>query len=275
VSSTKTTNVAQARPSEMPPDARVKPSVDTADTKRGSWDRIRLAQVDQGRVTGSATANSESQGSNKNSEKSAQLEEIIVTAQKRAERLQDVPISIAVVNGASLEQPDVQGVADALSRVPGMSVNQAGLGGATQLTMRGVSMGAAQCSGASTVGYYISSFDVKARTTESVTDGSGELNYREDAAVNVPLVPDVLAARAVVSYTKLNGWIDTPGASDINDTEQRSFRLKLAARLNDDLTVMFSGRLWRDSHGSRDYAPSNNYLNYDAREPLPEVNTEV
>ncbi|HVW70477.1 MAG TPA: TonB-dependent receptor [Steroidobacteraceae bacterium] len=298
-------------------------SLQTPSVRAGESDSassFRLAQAGQGTTVPSPSPPERTPG-RQQSVATDEMAEVVVTSEKRAERLLDVPISESVLGGESLEQPDVQGAADALSRVPGLSVNVASLGGATQLTMRGVSTGSAQWSGAGTVGYYIdgvpfglirsaavpdaspydlqrievlrgpqgtlygasalngvvriltnepnfTSFDVKARTTESVTDGSGGINYREDAAVNVPLVQDVLAARAVVSYTKLNGWIDTPSAADINDTLQKSFRLKLAARPTDDLTVTLSGWLWRDSHGSRDYADSNNYVNYAAHEPL-------
>ena len=84
-----------------------------------------------------------------------QLQEVVVTAQKREELLKDVPITIAVLSGASLEQPDVQGVTDALSRVPGVSLNVAGLGGATTVSIRGVSAGSSQFTGSSTVGFYL------------------------------------------------------------------------------------------------------------------------
>ena len=42
----------------------------------------------------------------------AQLEEIVVTAQKRAENLQDVPISVAVVSKEMLEQNFFEGLTD-------------------------------------------------------------------------------------------------------------------------------------------------------------------
>src|SRR5688572_676266 len=49
------------------------------------------------------------------------LEEVIVTAQKREERLKDVPISISVLSGQELDQSTEQNVGRALARVPGVA----------------------------------------------------------------------------------------------------------------------------------------------------------
>ena len=89
---------------------------------------------------------------------SQQLEEVVVTAQKRQERLQDVPISLSVVSGADLDQSTYAGINDALNTVPGIaafknSQQQTG----TLLSFRGVSAAGALASGASTVAYYVDS----------------------------------------------------------------------------------------------------------------------
>ena len=47
----------------------------------------------------------------------AQLEEIIVTAQKRSQNLQDVPISIAAFDLEALETNRVEGLEDILSLI--------------------------------------------------------------------------------------------------------------------------------------------------------------
>ena len=41
----------------------------------------------------------------------AALEEVVVTAQRRAERLQDIPLSITTVTGADMEQRGMEGAA--------------------------------------------------------------------------------------------------------------------------------------------------------------------
>lgn len=64
----------------------------------------------------------------------AQVEEIIVTANKREERLQDVPVSVSVVSGDQVTKQNVIEVADLTKSVP--SLNSAGPFGA--LSIRGV-----------------------------------------------------------------------------------------------------------------------------------------
>jgi iron complex outermembrane recepter protein len=87
---------------------------------------------------------------------SASLDEIIVTAQKRKERLQDVPISISVLGGGELDKSSLVSVTDALELVPGVSATVQGQGH-TQLTVRGVTAGATVFAGASPIAYYLDS----------------------------------------------------------------------------------------------------------------------
>jgi iron complex outermembrane receptor protein len=59
------------------------------------------------------------------------LGEIVVTAQKRTENLRDVPLSISVLEGGTLEQQHVQGF-DAITRMtPGDSFSAAHVRGPT------------------------------------------------------------------------------------------------------------------------------------------------
>jgi iron complex outermembrane receptor protein len=76
------------------------------------------------------------------------LEEVVVTAQKRTENLQDVPISIEVLSGAQLEQLDVSGLDGYVKYSPSISYSrgqgQGGNGqpGSSHIYMRGVVSGA-------------------------------------------------------------------------------------------------------------------------------------
>lgn len=79
-------------------------------------------------------------------------QEIIVTAQKRSQRLQDVPASVSVVSTRDLTKEGVVKFADYATRVPGMAVS-AVRGGQAQVTLRGITTGASQPGSAT--GYYI------------------------------------------------------------------------------------------------------------------------
>ncbi|CAB1368313.1 TonB-dependent receptor [Denitratisoma oestradiolicum] len=69
----------------------------------------------------------------------AALEEIIVTAQKRAENVQDVPISIQTLDAAALEKNVIVSLTDMRSQAPGVTINNFPLAQESTLfiTMRG------------------------------------------------------------------------------------------------------------------------------------------
>ena len=77
--------------------------------------------------------------------------EIVVTAQKRTQNVQDVPISIAVVSGEALQEQGSASLVDYAGYVPGMNVSNGGTPGQTTITLRGV----APLNAAQTVGIYL------------------------------------------------------------------------------------------------------------------------
>ncbi|HEY0685872.1 MAG TPA: TonB-dependent receptor [Steroidobacter sp.] len=78
------------------------------------------------------------------------LEEIVVTAQKREQKLQDVPMALTAVSGAQLEQQGITQFQDLLRSVPGVSF--AGVEpGQSRYAIRGVSTEASS----PTVGVYL------------------------------------------------------------------------------------------------------------------------
>lgn len=85
------------------------------------------------------------------------LEEIVVTAQRREERLQDVPVSISVLGGAALDRSTAQGVAESLSSVPGVSLITGNQTGGSQIAVRGVAANGQQFLGPSPIAYYLDS----------------------------------------------------------------------------------------------------------------------
>ena len=76
------------------------------------------------------------------SESSARLAEIVITAQKRAERLQDVPIPVSVLNTEQLADTGQGLIRDYYASVPGLTA-RAGIypGANTLLSIRGVNSG--------------------------------------------------------------------------------------------------------------------------------------
>ena len=80
----------------------------------------------------------------------AQLEDVVVTAQKRTQTVIDIPQSISVVSGATLEQQQANSFSDYLKLVPGLQLSEESAGQG-RLVLRGINTGGV----ASTVGVYL------------------------------------------------------------------------------------------------------------------------
>lgn len=77
------------------------------------------------------------------------LEEIVVSARKRTESLQDVPVSVSAISGDELSNIGIEGVSDLYGRVPGLYFSKVGaVGGPTSdysyLILRGVGFNGGQ-----------------------------------------------------------------------------------------------------------------------------------
>jgi outer membrane receptor protein involved in Fe transport len=217
---------------------------------------ILSAAVHAQSVTGTAT-NSGNNAAPASDTAPVSLEEIVVTARKREERVQDVPISLAILTSEALEKSGVTNLEDLGHEVPGLTVVSGGPG-QNQITLRGLS-------GNNTVGLYVDDtpvsilnaqvapnnwfmdpamFDLQrvevlkgpqgtlygasslggtvryitaqpdlnemhATTKASVsdTDGAGP-NDEVDGLINMPLIPGVLAVRAMAFQRYNDGYID-------------------------------------------------------------------
>ena len=80
-------------------------------------------------MTGSAIAQDE---------RTLVLEEIVVTAQKRAETLIEVPVAVSVVTGADLERAQIRDVMDLQQLAPSLVVNQSSGSTNTIFSIRGI-----------------------------------------------------------------------------------------------------------------------------------------
>src|SRR5579859_5572776 len=115
------------------------------------------------------------------------LEEVVVTAQKRTENLQDVPVSIEVLSGAKLEQLDVVGLDGYVKYSPSIAYSrgqgQGGNGqpGSSHIYMRGVVSGANENHSGSqpSVGTYL---DEQPVTT---IDGTPDVHIYDIARIEV------------------------------------------------------------------------------------------
>jgi iron complex outermembrane receptor protein len=197
----------------------------------------------------------------------ADIEEIVVTATRRTENLQDVPIAITALTGATLQQLNVQTLDDYVKYLPSVTITGFGPG-QNEIYMRGLSTShdGAQVSGGyaqfPNVAVYLDdqsvqlpgrNLDVYAADLErievlegpqgtlygagaqagairyitnkpklDVTEGGASASYSTtahgdpstaaQAFINLPLIPDTLAFRAVIYDDKRGGYINNvPG----------------------------------------------------------------
>ena len=91
-------------------------------------------------IAGSSSSNSSDSTSDTYSSPNA-IAEVIVTAQKREERLQDVPIPMSVVDTTSLTVDNKVKITDFYSQVPGLSIAPSTMSSQT-LSIRGITTGA-------------------------------------------------------------------------------------------------------------------------------------
>lgn len=92
-------------------------------------------------------------------------ETITVTAQKRDEALEEIPMSVTVLPGETLERQRVDDFRDLVAVVPGLSIEST-TPGVTRLTLRGINTGGV----ASTVGVYVG--DVPFGSSSGLANGA-------------------------------------------------------------------------------------------------------
>lgn len=118
----------------------------------------RLAQANTPAQSTGGRGASPSEGS-----ESVALEEVVVTAQKREQRLIDVPLSVAALSGETLERAGIDTLVDVSHAVPGLVVSDAG-GGFIRYYVRGVG-NVYGSSSTSLVGVYLDEADVTGSAT--------------------------------------------------------------------------------------------------------------
>jgi iron complex outermembrane recepter protein len=196
------------------------------------------------------------------------LEEITVTAQRRAQSMQDVPISMQAFTGQALQQLNIQTFDDYIKYLPNVSSANNGPG-QNEVFMRGLSAGSQASQGSSSTGLYPNvaiyldnqsgqlpnrNLDIYAADLERIevlegpqgtlfgagaeagviryitnqpkidvteanvkggygTTAHGDNNSDITAVLNLPLMPEHMAVRAVIYNDQRGGYIDNVPAT--------------------------------------------------------------
>lgn len=126
-------SIAAAGTSSTSPSATV--AEEKGGEKRSFWDRFRLAQVDQGQASGVGSV--ETSGVAAESRGATRIEEIVVTATKRAETIRDVPVAVSAISSEDILARGLTQYSDYLNSLPGVYFQDAGPG-QSQIRIRGV-----------------------------------------------------------------------------------------------------------------------------------------
>lgn len=218
--------------------------------------------------------------------------DIVVTARRRDERLQDVPVSVVAFSGAALERSTVQTIADIRTISPGLTFSSEGGKDNTAVTLRGIGQIPTGEVTPGVVTYFanvplaslgsnVPTFDIGSVQVLKGPQGTlfgrntlggavlitpqtpkqdfggyvqgtyGNFNYREvQGALNVPVVPDVLAIRIAGQIRRSDPLIHSiNGGAGFNNIHQDSARA----------TFLFTPTGWLKNTTVVDYFKAREY----------------
>lgn len=172
---------------------------------------------------------------------SAQIEEVIVTAQKRAQSANDVGITINAFSGEQLKDSGVMTAEDIAVLTPGLTVNETAATGVPLYTIRGVGFQDYSTAASSTVGIY---FDEVAMPYTVMTRGlvfdtarvevlkgpQGDLYGRNTTAGQINFISNKptreFGAGLTASYGSYSTWDVEGFVTGGNDTAQGRLAVK-------------------------------------------------
>ncbi len=185
------------------------------------------------------------------------LEEIIVTATKRAESLQDVPVAISALSPSDIERQGIEGFEDYARQLPGVVLTQASKNAVNSFTIRGIATNAITEIFQQAVTVYIDEVPV----TPTPGNMTPDLRLYDVERVEVLRGPQGTlfgsgtlagAVRVITKKADLSGF-DASASVDFGLTRDDSFRQRYNAMVNfplidDKLAVRIVG-YYRNEEG--------------------------
>ena len=120
-------------------------------------------------LVASSPALAQSAQTTQSADPSSQVDDIIVTAARREQTLQDVPISVSVTDKETIERSQIRDLIDLQTVVPSLKVVQAAAVGQTNFFIRGFGNGAGNDGIESSVGVFIDGV-YRSRTSSALDD---------------------------------------------------------------------------------------------------------
>jgi iron complex outermembrane receptor protein len=209
---------------------------------------FRVAQVDQGT---SAAVGGATQSAGTSYESQPRLEEVIVTAQKREERLKDVPMPVSVVSATTLMENNEVRIQDFYNTIPGLTIIPTTAQNIQPLSIRGITTGLGTNP---TAAVTVDDVPFTASTNVGGGNGSPDIDPSDLARVEVLRGPQgtLYGATSMGGILKFvtvdpstNGYSGRfeVGTSDIYNSTGPGYNLRGAmnAPLSDDLAIRISG----------------------------------
>lgn len=178
------------------------------------------------------------------------LEEVVVTALKRTEDLQKVPVAVTALSQEFIEKHSPQTLSDIAADIPGLAI-LGGDPGTASLAIRGISSSGADLTTAATVGYYFG--DTPVTLGNSTDGGQIEPSYFDVARVEVLRGPQGTlygassmggTIRVVFNEPQLSAF-DSKFAATLSNTAYGGWNYEADGMVNipfgDDLAVRASG----------------------------------
>ena len=183
-------------------------------------------------------------------DESLALDEVVVTARKREENLQDVPIAVTAISAETLQREGLRDVADIVGRDPSLSFDLGIAPYDTRIVIRGLS----PTRGRPNVATLIDGVDVSSEAI-GVAGGSLLINPRLVDIARVEIVKgpqSTLYGRSAfagaISYVTADPDKEIGGnfSADFNHEEQNELKASLSLPLTDTLGVRLNGYFFED-----------------------------
>ena len=171
------------------------------------------------------------------------IEEIVVTATKREQTLQDVPISVAVTSEATIEQAHIKDLNDLQSVVPSLKVQQFNAVGQTNFLIRGFGNGSGNDGIESSVGVFVDGV-YRSRTSSAIDDLPDVERIEVLRGPQSTLFGKNVSAGAInIVTTKPQFTFGGDAELDYGNYNYRQARGSITGPITDTLAVRFSGNL--------------------------------
>ncbi len=192
-------------------------------------------------------------GTEASSNNSQTLEEVVVTARRREEILQDVPATVNAVSPAELQKLNLQNLQDISGVVPGLTITQTTAGFSDNDTLRGISFNPITGS-QNTVAFYVNDVFVTNNFVTTSNFDVGQLEVLRGPQGTLRGEPAPAGSLTIATHRpdleKFGGYVTVTGTNHGNTNENGAVNLpiiqdKLAVRLagiadDDDFTAVKS-----------------------------------